>query len=136
MPHSCQAIVKHHYDAFLELFFSPEGGRVIETLSAAAAIFVIAASPIRKFMIAILLCLLLTWFVSACQSGAVSTLAKELWSCRVRWTHIEANATKAMFGSVERQREGSRSKSLATSPSIEGDRPSARSLLASAQRSA
>jgi hypothetical protein len=86
MPHRCDAILKHHYDVLLDLYFSPEAGRVIETIGAAAAIFVIASVPVRKMLITLFIGLLMIGCAAAFKSSAVSAIEKQFISCHLKYS--------------------------------------------------
>jgi hypothetical protein len=98
MPHSCQTIIKHQYEILVAFYFSPEGGRIVESVSAAAAIIGIASLAVRKMLVKCIAAVLAIGLVAAVSSSAVLAVHKQLRSCRL--ASLEAAKGKATQPSV------------------------------------
>jgi hypothetical protein len=83
MPHSCQTIIKHQYEILVAFYFSPEGGRIVESVSAAAAIIGIASLAVRKMLIKCIAAVLAIGVIAVISSSAVWAVHKQLRSCRI-----------------------------------------------------
>jgi hypothetical protein len=81
MPHTCTEALSYQYHDILSLLMSQEGGRLIEIMGAAAAIYAVASRSMRRAIIAISSMMAIALLLSALGHGAGTQAAHQLSPC-------------------------------------------------------